>query len=675
MKKIDLHIHTVSTVSDRHFVFSMDTLKKYVQHCRIDAIAITNHNVFDSTQFRQIQDEIPIVVFPGIEINIGTGHLLIISDGNDLADFDARCLRLSEAISHVKNFVSVPEIVSIFGDLSAYMIIPHYEKKPSINGRVLEELIPYVCAGEVDSAKKFVRAIKDDSKLCPVLFSDSRMKEGTDYFSSRQTYVACGELSLEALKECFVDKIKVFLSREDGNILFQVFDDGQHISTGLNVLLGNRSSGKTYTLDKLSEIFSGVKYIRQFELVQKDDDADEKMFKSEIQRRRSRFVDDYLSGFKRIIDDMAQIDIEQNENELDAYVTSLLKSAAEADRSDAFSKVRLFDEVPFSIGKNDGLKKLIASVIHLAENIEYSGKIEKHLSISSLRVLARDLIEQLWGKVDENRDRNYANAIIKDVKDGLKMRTAATQVETVDIYRIAIDERKVNRFKEIVSALQEDACIFDENVQGFRIVASKGKYSQASELVAAIKNQAAFKEALNNYGDPYVYLRTLMEHEKVDEADIYKLFVKITYRILNRDGSDVSGGERSEFRLLQEIKNAQNYDLLLIDEPESSFDNMFLKSDVNQLIRDISRTMPVVVVTHNNTVGATIKPDYILYAQKSKDDKGSVRYRLYSGYPTDKHLRSMDGLLIGNFEVLMNSLEAGKDAYEGRRHKYEAIES
>jgi ABC-type dipeptide/oligopeptide/nickel transport system ATPase subunit len=675
MKKIDLHVHTVPTVSDSDFVFSMDTLKRYVQHCRIDAIAVTNHNVFDSTQFRRIKDEISIVVLPGIEINVGTGHLLMISDGNDLADFDTKCLRLSEAIRHSTDSVSVPEIVSIFGDLSAYMLIPHIEKNPSIKGRDLEELMPYVCAGEVDSAKKFVRAIKGYSTLCPVLFSDSRMKEGAEYLSSRQTYVDCGEISLAALKACFVDKNKVFLSRDDGNILFQVFDNGQHISTGLNVLLGDRSSGKTYTLDKISERFGGVKYIRQFELVQKDDDADEKIFKSEIQRRRSRFVDDYLSGFRSVIDDVAKVDIVQNERELDAYVTSLLKSAAEADRRDAFSKVRLFDEVPFFIGKNEGLKKLIASVIHLAENVEYRETIEKHLSLSSLKNLARELIEKLWEKVDENRDRNYVNAIIKDVKDGLRMRTAATQVENVDFYKIAIDEKKVRRFKEIVSALQKEACIFDENVQGFRIVASKGKYSQASELVEAIKSKAAFKEALKNYNDPYVYLSTLMGHEKVDEADIYKLFVKITYRILNRDGSDVSGGERSEFRLLQEIKNAQNYDLLLIDEPESSFDNMFLKSDVNQLIRDISRTMPVIVVTHNNTVGATIKPDYILYAQKSKDDKGGVKYRLYSGYPTDKHLKSIDDLVISNFEVLMNSLEAGKDAYEGRRQKYEAIES
>ncbi len=186
MKKIDLHIHTVATVSDRDFVFSIDTLKGYVQQCELDAIAVTNHNVFDVTQFRHIQDEIPTVVFPGIEINVGNGHLLLISDDNDIADFDSRCHRISSVIIQATNSVSVAELGSIFGDLSGYILIPHYEKGPPIRGQDLMDLLPYVCAGEVDSAKKFVRAIRDPSKLCPVLFSDSRMRTGLDVFSTRQ---------------------------------------------------------------------------------------------------------------------------------------------------------------------------------------------------------------------------------------------------------------------------------------------------------------------------------------------------------------------------------------------------------------------------------------------------------------------------------------------------------
>ena len=149
--------------------------------------------------------------------------------------------------------------------------------------------------------------------------------------------------------------------------------------------------------------------------------------------------------------------------------------------------------------------------------------------------------------------------------------------------------------------------------------------------------------------------------------------MKISYRILNRDGYPVSGGERSEFRLLQEIKDAQHYDILLIDEPESSFDNLFLKSDVNEIIKRISESMPVVVVTHNNTVGASAAADYRLYASKEKEGERVV-YRLYSGYPTDRQLASVDGKTVSNYTITLNSLEAGTDAYNERRSGYEAIE-
>jgi len=45
MKKIDLHTHTISTVSDYPFDFDLSKVKEYVEKLRIDALAITNHNV------------------------------------------------------------------------------------------------------------------------------------------------------------------------------------------------------------------------------------------------------------------------------------------------------------------------------------------------------------------------------------------------------------------------------------------------------------------------------------------------------------------------------------------------------------------------------------------------------------------------------------------------------
>ena len=60
-QKIDLHIHTVQSVSDHPFDFSIDSLESYVINRKIDCIAITNHNLFDKKQFDMIKEKINII--------------------------------------------------------------------------------------------------------------------------------------------------------------------------------------------------------------------------------------------------------------------------------------------------------------------------------------------------------------------------------------------------------------------------------------------------------------------------------------------------------------------------------------------------------------------------------------------------------------------------------------
>ena len=672
MKKIDLHIHTVPTISDADFTFSLETFKRYVEEAYLDAVAITNHDVFDADQFREIHKALNVVVFPGIEINVAKGHILIIGDASQLDDFEAKAKEVSRKITKTSDFLSVEELIAIYGDLSQYLVIPHYDKSPPIRGEALEQLLPYICAGEVDSAKKFVRSIKDGTKPTPVLFSDSRMKENLPRLPNRQTFIDCGEITLGALKACLRDKAKVSLSELDGNNLWQVLEGGQKISTGLNVLVGARSSGKTYTLDEISAAVEHTKYIKQFSLVQQSEAEYERVFTSEVERRRSVFVDDYLSGLKRVLDDVMNVDLDTQERELDQYIETLLKSAEETDRQDAFSKATLFDEVKFPVGNNKTLTSLIESVKQVIENIEFRGIIEKHIELMALKRLIVELIELLRERSLNNHKTKLVNDLVDEIKQGLRLRTSATQVKDVDIYQYCLDQKRIERFCEIVNILKQQAAIFEESLQGFKIEATKAPYTGALEIKSASGKRTAFSDAFSEYSDPYKYLRCLLGNDSLARADLYKLFTKITYRILNEDGFEVSGGERSEFRLLQEIADAQNYDILLIDEPESSFDNLFLKSDVNQILKSISETMPVVVVTHNSTVGASVGADYLLYTKKELEN-GQIVYRTYSGYPTDKTLSSVDGKTINSHEILMDSLEAGTTAYESRRRSYEAI--
>ena len=674
MKKIDLHIHTVPTISDSTFTFSLDTFTRYVKEMRIDAVAVTNHDIFDAPQFRLIQKKLDAIVFPGIEINVEKGHVLIIGGASELDDFESKAILVTKKITKLGDCISVEELRTIYGDLSRYLVIPHYDKAPPIAGDTLEKLNPYVCAGEVDSAKKFVRAIKDGTKLTPVLFSDSRMKVDLTKLPTRQTFVDCGTLTLDALKTCLRDKAKVALSEDDGNKLWQVFEDGQKLSTGLNVLIGGRSTGKTHTLNEISETIESVKYIKQFSLVQQNEVTHEREFKSNVEKRRSVFIDEYLSGLKRVLDEVMNVDLVANDREVERYIETLSKSAEEADRRDAFSKATLFDEVDFPVGNTNTLTALIESVRQVIENIEFRTIIEKHVDLESLKRLARELIEMLWDRTLEYEKKKLVNGLVKEIKQGLKVRTAAVQVEDVDIYKVRMDAKRVQKFSEIVGFLKQEAVIFEESIQEYRIEARREPYSGAGEIKAASGVRTAFLDAFRKYATPYDYLQELLSNDSLTRSELYKLFVKISYKILNKDGFEVSGGERSEFRLLEEIKDSQNYDILLIDEPESSFDNVFLRSGVNKILKGISETMPVVVVTHNSTVGASVGADYLLYTKKELEN-GKLVYRIYSGYPTDKKLLSADGKAINSHDIVMDSLEAGVDAYEGRRQGYAAIKS
>ncbi|HCL3683927.1 TPA: phosphotransferase [Pseudomonas aeruginosa] len=674
MKKIDLHMHTIPTFSDSHFTFSLEKLREYVVSVGLDAIAITNHDMFDLGQFNEISGALDCIVFPGIEINLESGHVLIISENENLEDFQIKSNLVSSKVKKVGDFISFNELIQIFGDLNRYLVIPHYDKRPSLHAETIKKLKEFISAGEVDSPKKFVRLAKDNTELTPVIFSDLRISDSLKRFPTRQTYIDCGDLSLKSLKFSLLDRTKVALSESDGNSLFQIFEDGQKLSTGLNIILGSRSSGKTVTLTRINDDYENVKYIRQFSLVQRDDAEYEKDFNADIARQKSIFADNHLAPFKSVIDDVINIDMEVNRRKVADYLESLLKSAEEVQKFDAFSKVALFNETLYEVGEDLALSDLIKSTVQLIENIEYRDIIDKHINIISLKALACELIELLWVKAYERKKRNFANDLIKDVRNKLQLRTSATQVKDVDLYKIMYDYKKIKRFTEITEFIQREKIIFEESFQGFKVVGKQRAFARAGEVKTVSGRNIAFSTAFELYSQPYKYLGALKNNEQLTPSELYKYFTCIEYEILNKDGFKVSGGERSEFRLLQEIKNAQNYDYLLIDEPESSFDNLFLKSEVNQMLKEISKMMPVVIVTHNSVVGASIKADYIIFTSKEASKDGII-YRRYSGHPSDKELISTDGKRINNFQATMDSLEAGEAAYIDRRNGYENIKN
>lgn len=674
MKKIDLHIHTIASISDYNFTFSIEKLKEYITSLGIDCIAITNHNLFDLEQFQKIADALEIPILPGIEINVENGHLLLISDNNELEDFQNKCYKVTNLINTPEDDISVDKLKEIYVDLKRYLLIPHYDKKPVLSAETLAKLADHITAGEVASAKKFKYCVNDQSSLVPVLFSDLRISDDISGFSPRQTFIDIDNISLRSIKSCLSDKAKVLLSQKEGHRFFQVFENGQVLSNGLNVILGERSSGKTFTLKRIYESYENVKYIKQFELLEKEEEQDIQKFNKLLSIRQSSISETYLQEFKAVVEDVTKINRKENEIELQQYLESLLKVATEEEKRDAFSNAFLFNETKFSESDDSNLKKLINSVELLIENTEYRDIIDSHIPKENLMKLILNLMQKYNVVQETNLKKRWVNSIVINIKSELQSFTASSSIKDIDFYKMVIEKEKLKKFETIVNLLKKERTIESTEVRRFKIIADTRKFTGANELLKKSGRKMVFSEAYPHYNNPVEYLESLKSIQLLEEVEYYKYFVNIEYKILNEYDTELSGGERSEFNLLQNIKDAYQYDMLLIDEPESSFDNLFLKSEVNELIKEIAKSLPVVVVTHNNTVGASIKPDYVLYTKKDIIDKRPV-YKVFSGYPSDLELKSISGESISNFNIMLNCLEAGNEAYKERGKSYEILKN
>lgn len=152
------------------------------------------------------------------------------------------------------------------------------------------------------------------------------------------------------------------------------------------------------------------------------------------------------------------------------------------------------------------------------------------------------------------------------------------------------------------------------------------------------------------------------------QARACRLLFNIKSRIVLNDGSNaaLSGGQRAEYLLLHRIAGAAGKNVVLIDEPESSFDNPFLNHDVITLLNDVAEHATVFLVTHNNTLGVSILPDRIIYTEKT--DSGE--YRVYSGELSATNLTDAYGNNCDRKKVMLNTMEAGRDAYLERRTHY-----
>ena len=207
-----------------------------------------------------------------------------------------------------------------------------------------------------------------------------------------------------------------------------------------------------------------------------------------------------------------------------------------------------------------------------------------------------------------------------------------------------------------------------QNLNLFNVYIKSNAYNNVSDLKDSLSTKSSLKLIFDNFykkDDLYGYIKEL-ENLGISKNNICRALVNIEYDVKNKIGEEPSGGEKAEFNILKEISNAYKYDILLIDEPEASFDNPFISENIVDMIKSISEKTTVCLTTHNSTLAMMLKPDKIIFTENQNGI-----HKVYYGTMGDKIFRTVDDEEIISYDSILNVLEAGKTIYKEKGRIYE----
>lgn len=228
----------------------------------------------------------------------------------------------------------------------------------------------------------------------------------------------------------------------------------------------------------------------------------------------------------------------------------------------------------------------------------------------------------------------------------------------------------IKKYDYICNKLKEERLVNSVDVYRFKTNLYVSAYKNTSELKKQLHLAIPLKEVFSLYNEPYRYVKQLQKIS-LEKNDIYKAIINFNVEVLNDKNLSLSGGERAEYNLLRELKDSENYDIVLLDEPEASFDNPFIKEYIIDIIKNISNKTTVFLSTHNNTLGILLKPNKIIYTKVCENGM----FKVFTGNFGDKYLKTKENELLESYDNILDVMEAGENAYEERREIYESFKN
>lgn len=681
VKKIDFHIHTIPSEKDYKFEFSLEWLKDYVSKANLDAIAITNHDLFNMENFLEIKsslEKINCVVYPGMELSLEEGHVNIVFDTYDAENLSSFASWIEHNKTDSKSKITTDEYINNMKNWENGIYIFELGKSNSLN--VPQKLKNVTAVGGVSNQLKFQSVYLKDDVLTPVLFSDAHAtkkdpetkRNDINRLKYNNTFLQIDGSSFSEIKNCISDKNKVAVNSDWLRDVMEV--NGHRVSMGLNLIVGNRGTGKTYFLNKIKKQYPAddIYHIAQFE-TSKSEQYIERHRRDQGLEAFDEWKSKYSTQFEAILNYLNFSNEDFNQN-IEGYLESLKIYSKDTAKSYSSSKYQLTKEASFDALPTTSLKKYLESLQELISSNDFWSYTtepdkKKKVFIETYSELRNAYIESR----KEITIKEKVNEIIDDVKNISRAKTGISKVEDCNfskiIYKVKIEEAINNFLDKII----REEIIKSETLHSYKVVVKLSPYESASQFLENHStNEAVKNELITPYLDKdYItFLNNLKRKGFYNSSNLAEYFMHLEVDLLDSHGTPASGGQAVGFALIMRLQEAKEKPIIMIDEPEASLDNAYIKDDLIKAIRDLKKYSTVFVITHNSTLGTLLEPDYLIITRKNSPDA----YQVLTGEFTSKII-SNNSEKIDSYDLFVEAMEAGIESYNEKGNVYEFLEN
>ena len=710
--KIDIHTHTKKCKSGDAPTreINAEDFCDVLASTDVGIIAITNHNVFDLSQFQQIGSLIDgdVQVWPGVELDVvdgdgGRGHLLVIVSPKLATEFNSAVSQITENSTPDDFTATIAEVVSTFDDLKP-LYVAHYKKKPMVSDSAIEEIEsrtrdPELILKEVSNsisagiyishgyASIYGTDIHDWSKYKDLSADLPDLRLPVDSFEHFCLLLKKDPTTINTVLDRKTSEKLELYPFPDGTLLsLTIFND-------INVVFGPKGTGKSCILRAIARHYS-------------ENGTDTTVYESASDRLEEIFD---VKG-KDLSIDLNHFGINYCTNEIEALrnsrevdVTSLGKYQIyfESKRTTKNAKkILLKDMVPEDGGRAkreftsyaDATKRVAEFLHFISDSAAVKGELSKE-EFPALEAILSTLLARLgdkeWAKFLGWKEISLLNSAIQKFRVEVARKTGQPALPTTTGFRdYALNRMRIElNAGAVIKGLHTKIPPSTEDVGS--LGTSKGNLAYITEFLfqdgsvsdgswaslSKVKKtpQKSFatlvrKVFANAYSSElFQVIADLNEIEEVEGIKIVQeLLLFKRYFSLGGHSYSPSSGEASMVMLQKELGTEK--DVYILDEPERSLGNEYISDVIVPMLKERARAGKIIFIsTHDANIAVRTLPYSSIYRCH-----GESGYSTYAGNPFTNDLISIADQTdrLDWKKISMTTLEGGEEAFGERGSIY-----